>query len=657
MAAESKKWLKIRIVVILSVFLVFFVALISRAFQLQVLSGQKLKSLAHRQHTTVLQLQPERGVIFDRNGEKLAISIMANSVCADPSKIADPAKVSGQVAGILNLDNQTVFKKISSPKNFCWLARKISPQQAAFVENADIEGIFLVKEPKRFYPNGELAAHLLGFVGLDAIGLEGLEKKYDESLKGKPEKLAWARDAKGKKLFLRVEKSETKKDENENLVLTIDNRIQFLVETHLKEAVLDKGAKGGVAIVMDPKTGEILALANQVGFNPNNIGGLTPERWRNRAIADNFDPGSTFKPFLVAAALEEKIIKESDKFFCENGNYKVANRVIHEAQRKRHGYLGVPDILKYSSNIGAAKIAQKMGREKFYDYIQKFGFGERTGIDLPGETAGLLRPVKNWVPVDTAMIAFGQGISVTAIQLITAVSAIANNGVLMKPYIVRGIADKNNRLIKLYAPTVVRKVISPGVAKRLTTMLTEVVGAPDGTGKKASIVNVAVAGKTGTSQKFDFKRGVYSSEKVRTSFIGFFPADNPQVAILVMLDEPQRDKWGGVAAAPVFKNIGEQILNCFKTNIRETPVFEKDPNQVELVSTQQTLTPQNVVSDDESTMPNFAGLTIREAMKKAKAESIELKVSGNGWAVRQYPPARTSFGEERVCNVVFELNN
>jgi cell division protein FtsI (penicillin-binding protein 3) len=657
MAAESKKWLKIRISIIFSVFLVFFIALISRAFQLQVLSGQKLKSLAQRQHTTVLQLQPERGIIFDRNGEKLAVSVMANSVCADPSKIADPVKVSRQVAEILNLNNQTVFKKISAPKNFCWLARRISPQQAVLVENADIEGIFLVKEPKRFYPNGELAAHLLGFVGLDASGLEGLEKKYDESLRGKPEKLAWARDAKGQKLFLRVEKSETKKDENANLVLTIDNRIQYLVETHLREAVLDKGAKGGVAIVMDPKTGEILALANQVGFNPNNLDGLTPEKWRNRAIADNFDPGSTFKPFLVAGALEEKIIKESDKFFCENGNYKVANRVIHEAQKKRHGYLGVPDILKYSSNIGAAKIAQKMGKEKFYDYIQKFGFGDKTGIDLPGEAAGLVRPVKNWVPVDTAMIAFGQGISVTAIQLITAVSAIANDGVLMKPYIVRGIADKNNRLVKLYAPTVVRKVISPGVAKRLTTMLTEVVGAPDGTGKKASIVNVAVAGKTGTSQKFDFKRGVYSSERVRTSFIGFFPADNPQVAILVMLDEPQRDKWGGVAAAPVFKNIGDQILNCFKTNIRETPVFEKDPNKVELVSTQQTLTPQNVASDDESTMPNFTGLTIREAMKKARAESIELKVSGNGWAVRQSPQAHTPFGEERVCNVVFELNN
>jgi cell division protein FtsI (penicillin-binding protein 3) len=658
MAVESKKWLKFRIIMILMVFLVLFIALISRAFQLQVLSGQKLKKLATRQHTSVLQLPPERGVIYDRNGEKLAVSIMANSVCADPSKIIDPAKTSRQIAEILKLDNQSVFKKLSAPKNFCWLARRISPEQAAPVENADIEGIFLVKEPKRFYPNGELAAHLLGFVGLDSSGLEGLESKYDESLKGKPQMLSWARDAKGKKLFLRVEKSETQKDENVNLVLTIDSRIQYLVETHLKEAVLDKGAKGGLAIVMDPKTGEILAMANQLGFNPNNVEGLSPEKWRNRAVTDCFDPGSTFKPFLVAGALEEKIIKGSDKFFCENGNYKIANRVIHEANKKRHGILSVPDILKYSSNIGAAKIAQKMGKEKFHEYIERFGFGAKTGVDLPGETAGLVRPVKNWMPVDTAMIGFGQGVSVTAIQLISAVSAIANNGVLMKPYVVRGIADKDNHLVKLYTPTVVRKVISPDTAKRLTNMLTEVVGASDGTGKNARIVNVSVAGKTGTSQKFDFARGVYSSEKVRTSFMGFFPADNPQVAILVILDEPQRDKWGGVAAAPVFKNIGEQILNCIKTNIRETPVFEKERmDKVQLVSAQQTLIPPNAAEDDESTMPDFMGLTIREAMKKAKAESIELKVSGNGWAVRQYPPAHTPLNNERLCNVVFELNN
>ena len=658
MGMNSKKWLKLRLVSVLIFFLVLFIALFSRAFQLQVLSGEKLKNLAQRQHTATLQLQPERGMIYDRNGEKLAVSVLADSVCADPTRIADPVRASQQIAGILNLDKQVVMKKILEPKNFCWLARRISPDQAANVDNAEIEGIFLVKEPKRFYPNGQLAAHLLGFAGADANGLEGLENKYDDILKSKPEKMAWARDAKGKKIFLRVANDEAKKDESVNLVLTIDSRIQYLVETHLKEAVLSKGAKGGIAIVMDPKTGEILAMANEAGFNPNNINGLTPEKWRNRAITDYFDPGSTFKPFLVAGALEEKTIRESEKFYCEDGNYTVANRVIHEANRKRHEQLSVRDILKYSSNIGAVKIAQKLGKEKFYQYIDNFGFGTKTGIDLPGESPGLVRPVRNWTTVDAATIAFGQGVSVTAIQMISAMSAIANGGVLMKPYILRSVTDKNNIPIKMYNPTVVRKVVSAETAKRLTNILTEVVGSADGTGKNANIVNVAVAGKTGTSQKFDFSRGVYSSEKVRTSFMGFFPADSPQVAILVILDEPQRDKWGGVAAAPVFKSIGEQILNCFKTNIRETPIFEQGkPNKVQLISAQETIFARSVDNNDESAVPDFHGLTIRDAMKKAKARSIELKVSGNGWAVRQYPPAGVVLGEDRVCNVVFEMNN
>ena len=657
MTGETKNWLKFRIVSILLFFLVLFIALLSRAFQLQILSGQKLKSLAQRQQTTTLQVQPERGVIYDRNGEKLAASVMADSVCADPSKIADPVRTARQVSNILHLDKNAVLAKISEPKNFCWLARRISPEQAASVENANIEGIFLVKEPKRFYPNGELAAHMLGFVGLDSAGLEGLEKKYNEVLKGKPEKLAWARDAKGKKLFLRAEKSEIRKDENLNLVLTIDSRIQYLAETHLKEAVLSKGAKGGLAIVMDPKTGEILALANEGRFNPNNIEGLVPEKWRNRAITDCFDPGSTFKPFLVAAALETKAVKATDRFYCENGSYAIANRTIHEANHGHHGVLAVPEILKYSSNIGSVKIAQRLGKEKFHDYIERFGFGTKTGIDLPGESTGLLRPVQKWTTVDAATIAFGQGISVTAIQLISAMSAIANNGVLMKPYIVRGITDKNDRLVKVYTPTAVRTVVSPGVAKRVTGMLTDVVGATDGTGKNARIVNVAVAGKTGTAQKFDFSRGVYSSERVRTSFIGFFPAEDPQVTILVILDEPQRDKWGGVASAPVFKNIGEQILNCFKTNIRETPVFDQEKaNKVQLVSAQRTLAPTNAAPDDESLMPDFSNMTIREVMKKARERSIEVKISGNGWAKSQYPAAGTHLGEERICSITFALH-
>ena len=328
------------------------------------------------------------------------------------------------------------------------------------------------------------------------------------------------------------------------------------------------------------------------------------------------------------------------------------------ANKKSHGQLSVRDILKYSSNIGSVKIAQKLGKEKFYKYIDNFGFGAKTGIDLPGESPGVVRPVKNWTKVDAATIAFGQGVSVTAIQMITAMSAIANGGVLMKPYILRSVTDKSNIPIKMYNPTVVRKVISAETAKRLTNMLTEVVGAADGTGKNANIVNVAVAGKTGTSQKFDFSRNVYSSEKVRTSFMGFFPADNPQVAILVILDEPQRDKWGGVAAAPVFKSIGEQILNCIKTNIRVTPIFEQGKqSKMQLVSAQETIAARGVENNDDSVMPDFRGLTIREAMKKAKSKLIELKVSGNGWAVRQYPQAGRVLGEDRVCRVDFEVSN
>ncbi len=662
MAADSKQRLKFRLATLLAIFFILFIALLSRAFQLQVLSGEKLKTLAKRQHITTLPIHSERGMIYDRNGEKLAMSVLADSVCADPTRIVDQAKTARQVAAILNLDEETVMKKISGPKSFCWLARKIPPEQAAGVAAAKIEGVFLIKEPKRFYPNGTLAAHLIGFSGFDAEGLEGLEKKYDERLRGTPEKLTWARDAKGKKLFLHVEKNVSPRNDSTNLVLTIDSRIQYLVETHLKQAVLDKGAKGGVAIVMDPKTGEILAMANEKGFNPNNIRGLTSDVWRNRAIADSFDPGSTFKPFLVAAAMEEKIVKESDRFYCENGYYTVANRVIREANRKRHGYLAVREILKYSSNIGSAKIAEKLGKEKYYRYIRNFGFGTKTGVDLTGEASGLLRPQQNWTRVDTAAIAFGQGISVTAIQLITAMSAIANDGVLMKPYIVRGFTDKNNTPVKMFAPETVRRVISPETARRMTAMLTDVVGAADGTGKNAHIMNVEVAGKTGTAQKFDKARGVYSSERVRTSFIGFFPSNNPQVVILVMLDEPQRDKWGGVAAAPVFKNIGEQILNCFKTNIRETPIFEPNKNSnLKLVAAEESLVEDTMDIQDESgdlsRMPDFKGLTIREAMKKAKARSIELQVSGSGWATGQVPGPGAILGEGRLCKVTFEMKN
>jgi cell division protein FtsI (penicillin-binding protein 3) len=662
MTGESRKWMKFRIATLLAFFLVLFIALASRAFQLQILSGEDLKALAEKQHTQTLLLQPERGIIFDRNGEKMAATIMADSVCADPSKIDNPGEVAKPLAAILQMDKTVLQKKLSGAKNFCWLARRIAPEQANLVQELGIDGIFIIKEPKRYYPSGELAGHLIGFVGTDATGLEGLELRYDRYLKGTPEKLIWTRDAKGKRLYPRVERPETVQKENGNLVLTIDNRIQHLVESHLKAAVKDKGAKGGFAIVMDPRTGEILALANELGFDPNHFSAVTSNSGKNKAITDCFDPGSTFKPFLVAAAFEEGVIKETDLFNCENGNYAVADRVFHEAQRKRHGALNVHDILKYSSNIGAIKISEKLGKEKFYQYIRKFGFGDKTGIDLPGEVGGLLRPVEKWTRVDTSSIAFGQGISVTAIQLITALSSVANQGVLMKPFIVRGLMDRKGNLVQTYHPTVVRRVISAEAAKRLTTILTDVVGMEDGTGKRAGIVNVAVAGKTGTSQKFDFARRVYSTERVKTSFMGFFPAEDPQIAILVSLDEPQKDRWGGVAAAPVFKNIGEQLLTCFKTNIRENyePENEKplsDDMKVRLISTPAPLTDNTGMETDDTVVPNFRGMTIREVLKKSKEKGIDIRVVGSGWATAQQPAAGMPAPEDCLCTVTFGMGS
>ncbi len=660
MTGESKKWLKFRIVTVVFFFLVLFIALISRAFQIQVLSGKLLKNLAERQHIKTLQIEPERGIIFDRNGEKLAASTMVSSVFADPSKINNSSEVAQTLAPILNMDKESITKKLSGSKNFCWLARKIPAEQASRIETLNMENVFLIKEPKRFYPNGELAGRLIGFVGLDYTGLEGLELKYDSYLKATPEKLVWARDARGSRLYPRVEKPVVQQEEGYNLILTIDSRIQHIVESNLQEAITAKGAKGGFVVVMDPKTGEILALADQPGFDPNKFASYNLGKGKNKVITDCFDPGSTFKPFLAAGALEEGVAKESDRFNCENGSYAVANRTIHEAKKKRYGILTFHDVLKYSSNIGCVKISEKLTKEKFYHYIKQFGFGSKTGIDLPGEVSGLLRPHQNWTRVDTSTIAFGQGVSVTAIQLITALSAIANDGMLMQPHIVRAVVDKHGQIIKKVSPTPVRQVVSPKTAKRLTAILKDVVGDDDGTGKNARIPNVSVAGKTGTSQKFDFSRRVYSSERVRTSFIGFFPTEDPQVAILVTLDEPQRDRWGGMAAAPVFKNIGEQILTCFKTDIKEAPfpVLEEEKTndiRLKLVSTPQIISRQDDMESDmdEPVMPDFTGMTMRDVLKKAKEKGLDVKVAGTGWVVSQNPKPGMPIRDHQSCAVSF----
>jgi len=525
MTAKSGKWLRFRVVSILLFFLVLYVALVSRAFQLQVVSGETLGKLADRQHKASLTLYPERRFIFDRNGQKLAATIMADSVYVDPSNVEDRTKVSSNLSSILGVKRQKITGALSNQGSFRWIARQISPVRTERIRTLKLKGVHLVQEPRRFYPHRELACHLLGFAGLDSTGLDGLESKYDEYLKGVPKKVVWGRDARGRKIYLSDDSGSAVDDRSCSLFLTIDSKIQYIVESQLKKAIEDTGAKGGTVIVMDPGTGEVLAMANEPLFNPNEFSIYPADARRNRAVTDCFDPGSVFKPFVAAAALEEGLVTETDIFDCENGSYTVGNRVIHDAQNEKFQELNLPDIIKHSSNIGSVKIAEKLGKEKFYHYITMFGFGSKTGIDLPGESRGILRNSKDWTDVDFATIAFGQGVSVTAIQLVTAMSAIANDGVLMKPHVVRCMVDKKGSVVKEIEPVAVRRVISPETSHRITSILTDVV--EEGTGGNARIVNLSVAGKTGTSQKFDFDLGRYSAKKVEASFIGFFPAEDP----------------------------------------------------------------------------------------------------------------------------------
>jgi cell division protein FtsI (penicillin-binding protein 3) len=650
MIKKPGKWLRFRTITLMVFFLVFFIALISRTFQLQILYGKTLKAQADRQHTRILRHQPERGLILDRNGEKLAASLTVDSVCANPAKINNPREVSSRLSSVLNTDRRPILKKLSKSDSFCWLTRRVSPACADDVSALNIDGIYLTKEPKRFYPNSELAGQLLGFAGLDSTGLEGLELKYDSYLRGKPEKCLWGRDAKGKRIFLQGSTVEEDRDGSCNLILTLDGRIQYLVESHLRDAVRETGAKGGIAVVMDPKTGEILAMANVPGFNPNTFFRYSPTAWRNRVVTDCLEPGSTFKPFLAAGALEEDAVKEEDRFYCEDGAYRVGNKTIRDV--KKHKELSFQEILKYSSNIGAVKVVEVLGREKFYQYIRKFGFGSKTGIDLPGESSGILRAPQNWTKVDTATIAFGQGVSVTAIQLITALSAIANDGVLMKPYVVRGLIDHKGHVVKEFTPTVVRRVISPSTAGKLVSILTSVVDEEGGTGENARIADVVVAGKSGTSQKFDFAEGRYSHDKVKASFMGFLPAGDPHFAILVALDEPEKHRWGGKAAAPVFKNIAEQILYMGRSAHLPESACEADSGRMrgdivkhaDLIMTEPS---------DESIMPDFRGMSMRNVLKLSQERGVDLKIVGSGWAERQRPSAGAPLKNHRSCTVFF----
>ena len=541
--------------ILLHLLLAGFGVILFRLVSLQVLQAAELTARADRQHQKSVTLEGARGTVTDRHGKVLAMNVEVPSIFGVPTSLDSPANAARSLSPVLHIRREEIEKKLRQDKHFVWLARKVEPEQGRRLEQLSIDGIGMVMEGRRFYPKGPLLAHVLGFVGMDGMGLEGLERRYESQLHGEKRLTILQRDALGRTVFpkgLREQVPAT----GQALTLTIDEVIQYIAEKELEEAVDHARAKSGTIIVMEPRTGAILAMAVSPRFDPNTVASLTADRWRNRALTDTYEPGSTMKVVVAAAALEERVMMPGSMLFGENGRMTIANTTIHDHEKL--GWMTFAQMIQKSSNIGAAKTGMLVGDQRLYRYLQAFGFGQRTDIDLPGEVSGLLKSPREWGRRSLASISMGQEVGVTPLQMITAVSAIANDGVLMKPYVVAEVRDQKGQRVKEILPQVKRRVVSPATARTLTTIMEGVV--TSGTGTKAAIPGFRVAGKTGTAQKVDPRTGTYSSALSIGSFVGFVPADAPRLAIIVVVDEPQGEAWGGVVAAPVFRRVGEQVL-------------------------------------------------------------------------------------------------
>ncbi len=544
-----------RILAIGYVFTLCYIIIGAKAFYVQVLQTADLSRKASCEYKKSMKSEGRRGTIYDVNMKELAVNTPVVSIGAHPEAIGNPARTAPLIAGQLDLSGRAVKEKLSRDDAFVWLERKVSPMQSKALQALNIEGLEYIPGLCRVYPNKTLAAEVLGFTGVEGYGLEGIENYYNDYLEGNDKQWRIIRDAMGRIFHQETDNFSDK--EGKNLILTIDSHIQYITENALEAAVTEFRARSGMAVVMEPQSGEIRAIAHYPTFDPNEFARYPRETWRNRAITDQFEPGSTMKVFTAAAALESGMFTPATVIDCEKGMYRIGGHVLNDTHP--HGRLPLGEVIKYSSNIGAAKIAEAIGPEKLYETFRAFGFGEETGIDCLGETAGRLRHYQGWRTIDQATIAFGQGVSVSALQLISAISAVANEGVLMKPRLVKAITDEDGQVIDTHEPERRRRAVSKKTAEMLKTMM---FGATDaeGTGSRAVPAGYRVCGKTGTAQKIN-SRGTYENCEYKGIFVGFAPFGSPELAVLVVIDEPQKDHYGGVVAAPAFRSIILKVFN------------------------------------------------------------------------------------------------
>ena len=567
---------------LLGAILVLWAGAISlRLVYLQIFRYGDFEQRAQRQQQRTTEVAAKRGVIYDRAGRELAMSISVDSVFAVPADIPDLAGTISLVARITRDDPRELLARCKAARTFCWLARKADAETADRIRSMNLRGIYFQKESKRFYPKRELAAQVLGYVGMDDEGLSGIERANDDELRGKPGRMLISVDAR-RKWFGSVEKQP---DPGENVVLTIDEKIQYIAERELETAMRETHAESGTVVVENPKTGEILALANRPTFNPNLARDITPQKLKDHAVSDVYEPGSTFKVVTIAAALEEKLTHPSEVFDCQMGSIVINGMRIRDS--KPHGLLSVAGILAESSDVGAIKIALRLGEERFYKYIRAFGFGQHTGIELPGETRGLSKPLNRWSKVSIGAISMGQEIGVTPLQLVGMISTIANDGIWVAPRIVAGTTEpQGTPQMVAFHPGVQRRVISPMTAAQMKQMMQGVV--LHGTGKKAILEGYSSAGKTGTAQKVDPATHAYSHTKYVASFAGFAPINDPAITVAVILDSAVGLHQGGQVSAPVFQRVTQQVLEYLHT-----------PHDVELPPSRQVLLAERRVKDQD----------------------------------------------------------
>ena len=619
---EKPRW---RVVIIATLIIALFAMVSLKALELQVLDRERAFKIARKQHHGTSTLLPRRGRILDRNGKELAVNVDVKSVYANPKEVVDPKNTAHILSKKLGVSEEKIHKRVASNKSFVWVKRLADSKTADELKESDVKGLGFIPEPKRIYPNGTLLGQVIGFTDIDSIGIEGIEYKYDSSLIGKTRKITLKRDARGQKILSDPnEIQEIDKDESSgnDITLTIDSQIQHIVERELKEGIEEMGGEKGMAIVMNPETGEVLAMASYPFVDPNSYSKFPVKNRRNLPVWYAYEPGSTMKVFLAASAIEDKKVNPNSQFNCENGRRKIGSAVIKDI--KPRGTLTVSEIVKYSSNIGASKIGELMGRDSYYKYLKKFGFGDKTGIGLPGESKGQLASSRKWGAIELATISFGQGVSVTSLQLVTALSAIANGGYLMKPYIIEKIVDPEGHVLIENKPEVVTRVISYDTSDQMKRIMQSVV--EDGTGKKAQIPGFSVAGKTGTAQIPNPQSGGYYSDRYIASFIGFTPVEDPEIVMAVIVEAPRKKTHGGSVAGPVFKQIAEKVLFHMQVSPKKELVGMK-------------------------VMPDLSGMSVRDILKWSEEQGVKVDLKGSGFVTGQKPMPGDLIKEGMVCSV------